>query len=74
MTFLWILLAIDVFVALYWMNFMWSNQKCREAIFKFRDDRDALNKPLPGMFENLTAERLQREKSLFFFKKAMFKL
>ena len=48
MTFLWILLAVDVFVALYWMNYMWVNQKCREAIFKFKDNRDPLNKPLPG--------------------------
>ena len=44
MTFLWILLAVDVFVALYWMNYMWVNQKCREAIFKFKDNRDPLNK------------------------------
>ena len=47
-TTLWVLLGLDIFIALYWMNFMWKNRECRETLFKFTDSREAKNKPLPG--------------------------
>ena len=39
---------MDTFIALYWMNYMWVNRTCREAVFKFKDDRQPKNAPLPG--------------------------